>query len=596
MIENLKQYDIPIHRKKIKEHYESPIEHKIWWLKNSFDDDIWELDPHIETEERARYTVNWNIYDLENYNGIFHRWDYWKNAAKELAYWVMEAPESKCHTTSSLAQSCRNIREFYEWLCFERKCFELSAVKQEDIVSFCENISTRKLTQNTVLSKFIVISHAYTLRKYLVKSLSFNPFKLKKANILAKAYSVQNGHTPTLYPKEVFSLLNHALKLVRESRHTLELLEKYMEIHSDKLLSHRSTYVRFYKLTGVKSSELHSKVRILYGAAITIILILLAERKHELSLNKNDDVLALLNNEIDMLVGLEKKTAKTITGKRTERAVIQEVKDALTVILKITSYTQEKSKKDTILLKIPFGHSSNGIGEKNYYLTTNGLYRILEHFAESANFNRIKLRPHMFRRAYAMLWTWRFEIGDFEDLSVMLKHNNANFTKKYIDDENIWEFMGDTERELTFDILNRAFQGKILMNGQVSETLERYSRLIQAKSILLDAPNISDFVDEFILANEIRVISHSDGYCFISNRTHEVALCRTEGVGLDPIKRNDSLCVKCPNFAIDNSRKAHWEKRIMLHQEVVSSSKNEKLQESSKVFIVNAKRILSSMK
>lgn len=595
MIENLKPYNISVQQNIYTEKHENFINHDIAWLKNSYEDDVWELKPHIITDEKSKYTISWNVYNLENYNGVFHRWDYWKNAAKKLGYWIMEASESKCNTTSSLAISCRNIREFYEWLCFDRNCFDLSKVKQEDIISFCEHISLRGLTQNAVLSKLTVISYIYSLRKYLKESLSFNPFKTKKIYLLAKAYSVQNGHTPTLYPKEIFYLLNHALKLIKESEHTLRLFKQYMEIHTDSSIYHRSMYSKFYKLTGIKSSELQSKVRALYGAAVTVILILLAERKHELSLTKEADVLELLNTELDILIGLEKKTARTQTGKRTERAVIQEVKDALGVILELTSYNREKSKNETILLKLPFGHSDNGKGDKTFYLTTNGLYVVLEHFAESAKFERIKLRPHMFRRAYAMLWTWRFEIGDLEELSLMLKHNSTSFTKKYTDDEDVWQFMGETEQDLAFDLLNRAFQGKIIISGQISETLERYSRLIQAKSKLLDSTAIADFVEEFIQTNDMRIVAHSDGYCFISNKGLESALCRTDGIGLDPIKRTDSLCLKCPNFAIDNSRKAHWEKRIKLHQDVIYSSKNEKLVESSKIFISQAEKVLSSI-
>lgn len=306
MIENSEQY-ISFLRDIGPEQSRHIRNNDISWLINSYEDDTWNLIPHIITDDKSKYTVSWTIYSLEKYNGFFHRWDYWKNAAKELAYWIMEAPETKCQTTGSLALSCRNIRELYEWLCFERKCFDLSQVKQEDITSFYEHISTRCLTQNTVLSKFIVISQIYNLKKYLKESLTFNPFKINKAHYLATAYSVQNGHTPTLYPKEIFFLLNHALKLVKESKFTLKLLKQYMEIHTDSSIYHRLVYSKFYKLTGMKSSELQSKVRALYGAAITIILVLLAERKHELSLNKEKDVLVLLNGDIDILIGLEKK-------------------------------------------------------------------------------------------------------------------------------------------------------------------------------------------------------------------------------------------------------------------------------------------------
>lgn len=565
------------------------------WLLNNYEDDVWKLKPHIHSDDNSRYTVNWNIFDINEYIGVFNRWDYWKSAAKELAYWIMNAPTNKCKTTSSLAGFCRSIREIYEWLCFERKCFSLSEVKQEDITSFIEHVAAKKLTESTVLNKLIVISYVYSHRKYLSESFTFNPFKSKKITALAKAYSIENGHTPTLYPQEIFGLLNHALKLVKESKLTLQLFDKYMKIHSDTSVAHRSMYLRFFKLTGVKSSDLQRQVRALYGAAITIILILLAERKHELSLTKEEDVIDLLNKDLDILVGLEMKTAGTITGKKTERAVIQEVKDALNVILELTKYTKEKSGLKTILLKLPFSHSVNGTGEKSFYLTTNGLYMVLRYFANSAKFNRVDLRPHMFRRAYAMLWTWRYEIGDLEELRLMLKHNSLNFTQKYTDDENVWEFMGKNEQDLAFDLLNRAFQRKIVVAGKMSETLERYSRIIQAKSTLLDAVTIADHIDDIIINTGLRVVAHADGFCFINHTSLENALCRTEGIGLDPVKRKDTICMKCPNFATDNSRKSYWEKRIKLHQEVVESSKNEQLIEGSKQFIKKAEKILKDI-
>ena len=190
------------------------------WLLNNYEDDVWKLKPHIHSDDNSRYTVNWNIFDINEYIGVFNRWDYWKSAAKELAYWIMNAPTNKCKTTSSLANFCRSIREIYEWLCFERKCFSLSEVKQEDITSFIEHVAAKKLTESTVLNKLIVISYVYSHRKYLSESFTFNPFKSKKITALAKAYSIENGHTPTLYPQEIFGLLNHALKLVKESKLT----------------------------------------------------------------------------------------------------------------------------------------------------------------------------------------------------------------------------------------------------------------------------------------------------------------------------------------------------------------------------------------
>ena len=76
--------------------------------------------------------------------------------------------------------------------------------------------------------------------------------------------------------------------------------------------------------------------------------------------------------------------------------------------------------------------------------------------------------------------------------------------------------------------------------------LERYSRIIQAKSTLLDAVTIADHIDDIIINTGLRVVAHADGFCFINHTSLENALCRTEGIGLDPVKRKDTICMNCP--------------------------------------------------
>ena len=158
---------------------EEPFQRHTPWLLNKYEDDVWKLKPHIHSDDNSPAILGFvtagyppcylqrllavqplafePTYAHNQYIGIFNRWDYWKSAAKELAYWIMNAPTNKCKTTSSLANFSRSIRELYEWLCFERKCFSLSEVKQEDITSFIEYIASKNLTESTVLNKLIVI-------------------------------------------------------------------------------------------------------------------------------------------------------------------------------------------------------------------------------------------------------------------------------------------------------------------------------------------------------------------------------------------------------------------------------------------------------
>jgi hypothetical protein len=316
---------------------------------------------------------------------------------------------------------------------------------------------------------------------------------------------------------------------------------------------------------------------------------LIAERKHEAALRESSDIAKLLDQELDIVYGLEKKTSGALAGKKTEVAVISEVTDAFRVIMRITKYKREESGALQVLLKTPLGHSVKKGSKKSYYLHTASIYQLFKCFTKSIGLN-IKLRPHMLRRAYSMLWTWRYEIGDLSELSLMLKHNNTVFTKKYTDDENIWHFMPEAEQVMAFDILNRSFQEKITVTGGVSKTLERYGRLIQAKSRILDPEEIAGFIDNMVKQDELKIVSHANGYCLITLKSKGESKCLDEKGELSDAKREDKRCIGCPNFGIDDSRREYWEKRIDLHQKVVNQSQNKALIDSSMYFIEQAKK------
>ncbi len=79
MNDHSKLYDYSEQQNIDTEKPENFINHDIEWLKNSYEDDIWELEPHIITDDKSKYTITWDLYDLENYNvsftdGIIGRW------------------------------------------------------------------------------------------------------------------------------------------------------------------------------------------------------------------------------------------------------------------------------------------------------------------------------------------------------------------------------------------------------------------------------------------------------------------------------------------------------------------------------------------
>lgn len=564
-----------------------------WWLLSDFNASSWHFKPQVVTDERSKYIINWfrDGVDSEDL-----RWAYWVGRAKEQLVCRMEDLETRSYTTSSLVNHARSLRVFFRFLCFDRKCFHFEDVCLGDVHAYKNSLHARNLSRSTVEGYLAPITYMYNRRATLSESLKFNPFKNENIYSYAKKTAKPDGHTNTLLPREIFFILNEALKKIKNSSQTLDLLDEYMKIKKlseEQVTGFSKPSFKFKKNHGQTVKKLITDVSVLYGAALTVTFLLIAERKHEAALREESSVVDLLEQGVDVLKGLEMKTSGSVSGKRTEVAVIQEVKDAFKIIMRITKYRREESGETKVLLKMPFVHSTKRDNNKSYYLLTRDLYRVLDSFTSAVGMET-KLRPHMFRRAYAMLWMWRYEIGELDELSIMLKHNSTAFTTKYTDDEDIWKFMPDVEQRMTFDILNNAFQKKVMISGGASNTLERYGRLIQAKSRLLDPLAIAGVIDELIEIEGLKVVSHADGYCFISTETKAQSKCLNENGDLSEELREDSRCVGCPNFGVDDKRRSYWEKRIDLHQLVVGNSANSTLVISSKIFIEKANKLLMS--
>ncbi|MEZ8719936.1 hypothetical protein AB6D66_02580 [Vibrio pomeroyi] len=554
------------------------------WLLSDYRASKWKLKPRLESDEPSLYTVSWFDGGLEDATG----WEYWVDVCKELCTAKMGRTDKPKLATSSLAGYARALKSTMRFMFVVRKCFLIEDISEDDVEAFKNAEIGRKLKCSTLESNVIPLHDLYLLRGNLKHSLSFDPFTNTTKAQWAKASGVADGHTATLVPRETFFLLNESLKRISCSRGDLDLLSVYMEMRGGGDDFDRAVAQKFKRKTGESSGELFNRIRELYGAALIVTFLLTAERKHEATMREEADVTELLESELDLLRGLETKTSGSTSGKRTEVAVIEEVKDAFRVIMEITKYTREISGESKVLLKLPVGHSTAGHNKKHYFLTTAPMYKLLGYFARSCGV-KIKIRPHMFRRAYSMIWGWRYEVGDLDELSKMLKHNNKIFTERYTDDEDIWQFMPDKHHQMAFDILNSALTKKVRVSGGASKTLERYSRIIQAKSKLLNPTEVAVFIDELLTTGEIFIVVHADGYCILTKETKDKSKCLDENGEMDEARREECRCAGCPNLGIDDSREEYWQKRIDLHQQVVDKSTKPQLVEKSKAFIADIK-------
>jgi len=537
------------------------------WLLNNLDDDMWYLASHLDGEYDSTRVINWKFNRVE-YLGISTGRDiYWRNVGKCLTYYLMESGKTSCTKTSTLSVYAREVRAMCQWLCFERRCLNVNSIREHDIDAYEKYIGTLNVKVNTVILKLMMVKMLWKLRVELGEGLSFDPYisisaLKKKARILGD----RNGHTKTIKPNELFLMIDFALKNMSDAPLWINYMNTYLE---DKKKYRKNVSVHFKKKTGISSSRLFDKLRILYGSALVIMLSLLAERKHELSATKYNDVQKLLFTEEDELIGLLHKTAKTISGKNTERPVIHEVKFALKIIIDLTDSSRELYSGELLLLRLPIHHCASR--NPQLELKTQTLYLILNKFSEASGYKK-KLRPHMFRRAFSMIWAWRYEVGDLHLLSKMLYHNNEIFTKFYTEDEDVWEFLPEAQKELAYDVMEKSLLGKNKLQGGFGKTLERYGRWLMSSVTVLSADRIKHLVENMFSRQEYRIISHSDGYCVMTSSRAKRARCSTDGIKPNYSNRDESYCFSCPNFAVDKSREKVWASRLRAHKKVFEST------------------------
>lgn len=553
------------------------------WLKNKLDDDIWYLKGSLPAKTVSTFTINWRYQRWSQSDISTGRLDSWLTIGKRLAYHCMESEKTLCKKTTSLAGYAREIRTICYWFCNERKCIDVASMTPEDIVAFESHLSSLKLTVNTVLTKLVLLRMMWVLRSEINGGLRFDPY-MQPGSIKARAKSigVSGGHTPTIKPLDFFYLLNKALEIIDKSQVWIELLDEYLNIPSS---DSRKNTQQFFAQTGIKVNTLKLHIREIYAAAIIIVLSLTGERKHEFSATKFDDVANMLAANGNELIGTVYKTAQTLGGRKTNRPVVNEVKTALTLILKLTTETKRLYQGNLFILRLPF---STGAED---FLTEVALYRHLDIFTKCAGINW-KLRPHMLRRAFSMLWAWRYEIGDLYHLSKMLYHNNELFTKSYTEDEDVWEFLPDAERSLAYDVMEKSLLGQKKIYGGFGRTITRYRRFLLSSVTILTPETVQSFIDGLFQKSGYRIIPHADGYCVMSSVRARRAKCTTDGRTPNYKNRAESLCVTCPNFGVDESRRVHWERRLIAHQEVYSNTNIEILKTASKLAIERSEEII----
>ncbi|WP_084286497.1 tyrosine-type recombinase/integrase [Halomonas halodenitrificans] len=547
-------------------------EGEIWWLDADSTPDKWRLKQMVPGSSSSYFTVNWPPVSRDITPASAHRWKWWQGYSQRLACSIMESDKTDVSKTSTLSIYCREVRAIAEWFCFSCGLSSVQEVNRKHIDAYEQYLSNAGLAVNTVSLKLSVLSYMFTLSREVGDGLVFSPY-MNDITGVAKKIGRKGQHTKTIFPKHFLGLIDFALEKVADSERVIDLLGGYLAVGEN--VSRRIRGRKVEAQLGVSVAQLKKEVRLLYCSAILVIMALTAMRKHEASSISYDDAIASISSE-GYISGVVHKTAGTQTGQRTSRPVPKEVINSLSIIVELTNKTRAvSSNSDRLLLDLPFGYGIRKGEKHDDTISTNKLYKLFDFFSEEAGFD-CKLRPHMMRRAFSMMWSWRFDVGDLEYLSSILYHNDYRYTKSYVDDEDVEEFLDSGVREYTHDYLERVLVGDVSVVGGINSTLRKYKRIFHAKFHLISPDRVSDFVDSVVARHKYRVIPNADGYCFINPGRGSRAKCSSNGRKEDYSNRSEVTCASCPNFGVDSTRREYWMRRRDAHIKVMSYHEHEK--------------------
>lgn len=194
----------------------------------------------------------------------------------------------------------------------------------------------------------------------------------------------------------------------------------------------------------------------------------------------------------------------------------------------------------------------------------NAFTKYLQEEEQDSNSLNWKFAKHQFRRFFAMVYVWRWELPCLLSLQHHLRHLHAWMTRVYFSDERIEEFL-DESRRLTANKLRQLATGEVVGKGTLGKKLQRQVERIGTIQLMDE-----EAVIQFARDRKIVLKGTQAGYCGASARPSNLrrAACHQRPGSpkeMDTLlggplasASSEEVCAGCQFFMTDDSREAHW--------------------------------------
>lgn len=163
--------------------------------------------------------------------------------------------------------------------------------------------------------------------------------------------------------------------------------------------------------------------------------------------------------------------------------------------------------------------------------------------------SRWTFRPHQFRRFFATLYVWCYDLADWGALSYHLRHFNLEQTRRYVSDPELGAILNQANRQRTAEVLSSVALGNRRLSGPGGQRLEHtvrglYARLAQRTQVVPER-KLQQRIMRLVERAKLGLRAFPWGYCASPEAQGLQAVCAGNLGPATPSKATLSICSRC---------------------------------------------------
>lgn len=163
--------------------------------------------------------------------------------------------------------------------------------------------------------------------------------------------------------------------------------------------------------------------------------------------------------------------------------------------------------------------------------------------------SRWTFRPHQFRRFFAVLYVWCYDLADWGALAHHLRHFDLEMTRRYVSDADLGTILNQANRQRTAEVLAGVALGNRRLAGPAGERLSKsvqslHVRLAQRVQVVPER-KLHQRIMRFVERSNLELRAIPWGYCALPDAAGLPAVCSGGTGPATPEAASVATCSDC---------------------------------------------------